>query len=279
MVQKADIEHTTETQWYDCSDHCVIFSVLELPNARPQATHIRLPNAPAALQLCTEAAEVSATPEEFLAEHRRMASMMLHVRRIRLSLRQKQEQMIPDLAGFARLIDGYLRSNESKEAFRLINRLSIVHPTKRDGGIMNCFLSADGVQLVVGQEPVLLSCLEILQRISGEAPPHTVHDLNFPTLPALTLEEVQWLQYGCSWGKGHTPDGFSDVWIRCTDRRELLADLWNPRALRQLGRCFEARLVPLNKAWPDIPAVDQFRPIVVLSPLYKFLERRFERPL
>lgn len=84
------------------------------------------------------------------------------------------------------------------------------------------------------------------------------------------------MQQSCSWGKGHTFDGFSDVWVRRTERWELLANLWNATALRQLARIFEARLVPLNKAWPEIPCEDQFRPIVVLSPLYKFLERRFQ---
>jgi hypothetical protein len=38
---------------------------------------------------------------------------------------------------------------------------------------------------------------------------------------------------------------------------------------------FQARLCPLNKVWPNIPLSDEFRPIEVLSPLYKFLELRF----
>ena len=33
--------------------------------------------------------------------------------------------------------------------------------------------------------------------------------------------------------------------------------------------------MPLNKVWPDIPKADQFRPIVIESPLYKFIELRF----
>jgi hypothetical protein len=37
----------------------------------------------------------------------------------------------------------------------------------------------------------------------------------------------------------------------------------------------EGRLIPLNKVWPDIPKPDEFRPIVVLSPLFKCLELRF----
>lgn len=42
-----------------------------------------------------------------------------------------------------------------------------------------------------------------------------------------------------------------------------------------MGHSFEARLVPLNKQWPEIPSKEQFRPIVILSPLFKWLELRF----
>jgi hypothetical protein len=38
---------------------------------------------------------------------------------------------------------------------------------------------------------------------------------------------------------------------------------------------FQARLCPHNKVWPNIPLSEEFRPIMVLSPLYKFLELRF----
>jgi hypothetical protein len=38
---------------------------------------------------------------------------------------------------------------------------------------------------------------------------------------------------------------------------------------------FQARLCSFNKVWPNIPLSEEFRPIVVLSPLYKFLELRF----
>jgi hypothetical protein len=46
-----------------------------------------------------------------------------------------------------------------------------------------------------------------------------------------------------------------------------------------LWKSFEAKLVPLNKVWPDIPKADQFRPIVIESSLYKFVELRFYHKL
>ena len=38
---------------------------------------------------------------------------------------------------------------------------------------------------------------------------------------------------------------------------------------------FEARLIPLNKERPNKPKIHQFRPIIVLSAMYKFIELRF----
>ena len=73
------------------------------------------------------------------------------------------------LKEFAVMIDALLRTVRSKIAFLLINRLSIVHPTKRDGGIMKCFITADSGELRVGQEAVLENCLRHLQRVSGAA--------------------------------------------------------------------------------------------------------------
>ena len=45
--------------------------------------------------------------------------------------------------------------------------------------------------------------------------------------------------------------------------------------MQKLNLIFEARLVLLNKVWPDIPNHNEFRPIVILSPIYKYIELRF----
>ena len=183
-----NLQHITECQWTEHSDHCVIMTVLQIPNMRPRATHIRVPNAEAAKELCVQAEEETTTIEEFFALHRTLAAKQTHMKRIRIALRQKKEQEIQDLAGFAKLIDEHLRTARSKVAFNLVNRLSIVHPTKRDGGIMQCFLSAQDEQLIVGQEQVLRNCLRQLQVISGAAAPRDVRDINFPSLPPLSID-------------------------------------------------------------------------------------------
>ena len=56
----------------------------------------------------------------------------------------------------------------------------------------------------------------------------------------------------------------------------LLSNWWNNHIIHLLGdQIFEARIIPLNKVWPDIPKIDQFRPIIILSHAYKWLELRF----
>ena len=47
------------------------------------------------------------------------------------------------------------------------------------------------------------------------------------------------------------------------------------REVLELKKFGYARLIPLNKAFPEIPTKKQFRPIIVLSALYKWLESRF----
>ena len=54
--------------------------------------------------------------------------------------------------------------------------------------------------------------------------------------------------------KGISYDGFTDNWFRDTRRYDLLSGWWNNNAIAVLGDVsFRARLIPLNKVWPDIP--------------------------
>ena len=65
------------------------------------------------------------------------------------------------------------------------------------------------------------------------------------------------MQEKMSKNKGLTNDGWSDNFIRKLKKnKKLLRDLWNPSAMEKLKDIFEARLIPLNKVWPDIPTED-----------------------
>ena len=68
---------------------------------------------------------------------------------------------------------------------------------------------------------------------------------------------------------------YSDTFLKKMKKPEMLRDLWNRRTMNKIGNIWKARLVPLNKKWPDVPDRKDFRPIVVLSAMYKFLDLRF----
>ena len=57
--------------------------------------------------------------------------------------------------------------------------------------------------------------------------------------------------------KGLTNDGWSVNYIRKLKKnKKLLKNQWNPLAMEKLKELFEARLISLNKVWPDIATKD-----------------------
>ena len=116
-----------------------------------------------------------------------------------------------------------------------------------------------------------------MKKISNDGP-NREEPTNYPTLPPLDLKEVEWIQSKMSRGKGLTYDGWSDNFLKKVDlatKGHLIKDLWNPSSMQLMPDITWARLIPLNKVWPNIPTEDNFRPVVVLSAMYKFLELRF----
>jgi hypothetical protein len=51
-------------------------------------------------------------------------------------------------------------------------------------------------------------------------------------------------------GKAVGSDGMVDFWIKKTERKNLLMDLWNNDLLEKMPSTFRVDLVPLNKVWP-----------------------------
>jgi hypothetical protein len=109
-------------------------------------------------------------------------------------------------------------------------------------------------------------------RYSQRAP---LNYLPFPNLPPISTQEVIDLQKRLSYNKAISYDGISDRAIKNVKNHALLQDIWNQRSIDVMKDLGKSRLLALNKVWPNIPKADEFRPIVILSPLYKFLELRF----
>ncbi len=65
------------------------------------------------------------------------------------------------------------------------------------------------------------------------------------------------------------------------NKAEILSHLWNEETLnhKNFKMLLQGRLIPLNKKLPKTATVDDVRPIVVMSPLIKFMELRLAEKL
>lgn len=122
-----------------------------------------------------------------------------------------------------------------------------------------------------------MSCVSELERISKQLKFDSVPSCHqFPHLPSLSLEATIALQKDLKKNKAVGFDGSSDCWIHDTKSPHLISDWWNPQAISILSPAlFQCRLIPLNKEYPNLPLRHQFRPIVILSSAFKWLETRF----
>ena len=141
---------------------------------------------------------------------------------------------------------------------------------------MNCFLNAHDL-LIASSDAVLNNCLQQLSKYQSRVTDYRlIQESRFPNLSPPPVEEIVPFQLGFSRNKAISFDGFIDEWFRTTTRYDLLRGWWNDKILESLGdETFRGRLIPLNKVWPDIPKEGQFCPIVVVSPIIKWLETRF----
>ena len=151
--------------------------------------------------------------------------------------------------------------------------MTILNPSKTDGGIMTCYKEDD--DLVVDQDTIQLECLKRLEELQMIPDQVAGEQIEFPDLEPLNNEEIKWIQDLLSHNKGITQDMWSDTFLKKMDKPELLSNLWRGDVMKRLKGSFKARLVPLNKNWHEIPDKTQFRPIILLPSMYKFLELRF----
>lgn len=87
--------------------------------------------------------------------------------RIRLHQYEAPKQSLEDII---QLIDNFIRSSSSKIAFKKIQKLSIVHPQRRDGDIMKCYINKDN-ELIAQSNEVQLNCLRELSKYQNR-----IHD-------------------------------------------------------------------------------------------------------
>eukprot|EP01017_Pseudomicrothorax_dubius_P037607 TRINITY_DN5534_c0_g5_i4.p1 TRINITY_DN5534_c0_g5~~TRINITY_DN5534_c0_g5_i4.p1 ORF type:complete len:478 (-),score=50.27 TRINITY_DN5534_c0_g5_i4:595-2028(-) len=169
--------------------------------------------------------------------------------------------------------------NDLKSFYGLLdNMTSYTQFDKRDGSIVNVI--KEGKDIITDDKMInqaLLSTLIDTQGIDNSEPENTL-------LPPLSIEETLRIMASVSNGKAILYDLLSDSLFHCagdihpnhfSKLVDTLANAWTIPLDVFPKVCFEARLVPLNKVHPEIPTKKDFRPIIVMSPLIKFLEARF----
>ena len=111
----------------------------------------------------------------------------------------------------------------------------------------------------------------------------SLDSLSFPKLPQLSEHKLRHILGSLSQHKALAcfplPDEHLQIYTQKGCPILLLNRVWDPDFLTKHSEIFYCRLIPLNKAHPKVPRVDQMRPIVVTNPLYKLSESRFLKPL
>ncbi|CAD8215511.1 unnamed protein product [Paramecium octaurelia] len=163
-----------------------------------------------------------------------------------------------------------LFSRDKVTFFQTLKKITILNPFKKDGSIFSYFID-DSNQLQFG-DIAIRNCLTQLSIISNG---QKFRPLKLPSLPPLNTLDITELQRRMSRNKAISFDGVSDNFIRNCKNVHIFCDIWKQSTIETNYACCRARLVPLNKVFPDIPTKTQFRPITILSPLFKLLELRF----
>jgi hypothetical protein len=184
--------HKTEHEWTSFSDHCAIKIAISIPENRPGASHIVTIDKQITLAGCRLAELGARNTEEFLKIQKELLNQQKPLKKIRLRLKEKKPQR-SDLTDLAHKIDTTIRSKHSKTAFNIISHMTIIHPTKRDGGVMNCFIDEQG-EVIVDSKQVLKQCIETIGKHSTIVDTPKLDEVYFPRLQPLPLEEVSYLQ-------------------------------------------------------------------------------------
>ena len=157
---------------------------------------------------------------------------------------------------------------------------------KRDGGIISQVLKDDGT-ITDNPKEVASLLRQTIVDIQVEEKWGWLKEEPFPKLPRLSLDQTVELMKLLSTNKAIAHDALSDILFKCNHGNETpsnielaakkLRNLWrtNLDELEDFGPSWDARLVPLNKIFPETPNRKQMRPIVIQSPLIKLLEARF----
>ena len=170
------------------------------------------------------------------------------------------------------------------EAFKILRKVTKYDQfLKRDGSIVSTIRSNSG-PLITDQEIVEQTLITSLRERDDALVLNSCHPIlrTASPLPPLSHSEITNLISRLSRHKSLSEFPFPDEFLHKLSEvghLVILNQLWNPEFLAANPEIFRAKLIPLNKAHPKVPTINQVRPIVATSCLFKLLEIRFNDEL
>ena len=167
-------------------------------------------------------------------------------------------------------------SKDMAEAFKQLSKIFKYKPPGKDGSIVNCVKV--GEDIIYDQNVINKLLLDVLKKLQLDSTKPIPDPLPFPEFEDITPREAGLIFDRMASNKALSFDLFSDIIFSQEYKSktcELIKSLWNSEVTNTLDAShFEARLVPLNKKHPEVPKPEEFRPIIVMSPLVKLLETK-----
>ena len=185
-------------------------------------------------------------------------------------------------------------SLNSSLAFEFLRNTTKYHCfDKREGSIVSSVRDNDKVV----SDPSIVAKLIIAHYKEVHRNPlisEKIEKTQFPSMKSLKKDEILHIMEKMSYDKAIAFDGLSDhmfnihnrcknkvLCSECKQKIAIIHNIFSPKYWNseRASIHFKARLIPLNKKFPNIPDVPDYRPIVVMSPIIKALELRMHKKL
>ena len=275
------------------SDHLPICLQIKLPFCNKNYNSISLPNRKLAEKISKEAIINAMSPQEWLSSHyylswkfdkkslKKIKTVDYERKLFERLVCRKNTAIIDTIKKFWEELlceNERLRySPEISEAFKQLKKIFKYDQfNSRDGSIVSSVLvNGEIINDPNSVNSLLISVLKHIQYNDSKPLPSNIP---FRDLPTLSVEESLCLVQRMATNKALAFDLMSDVIFSKglqTKTAQIITQLWQSELLNKLPpKYFEARLIPLNKKHPHTPTPEEFRPIVVMSPLVKLIEAR-----
>ena len=181
-------------------------------------------------------------------------------------------------------------SGNSGTAYRQLKHILRYHMfQKRDGGIIHSILKEDGT-ITSKQDEIEELLLKTMGEIQIDNRWGWIEKKEFPKLERINECEMENILKTLATNKAIAYDAVSDLLfddntqaVNESDISNLqktaakLRNIWrvNLDKISNITDTWDARLVPLNKVFPEVPSRNQLRPIIIQSPIVKIIESRF----